>query len=261
MFSTYSPRPPAPRKMPPTASASHSLETPIMMQPATILSRAEPTRRPWYSPMLTGFIQQVETPHLALTVPSHCASLLCFTATDNCTFIWSWHLLFPSLSLPQKHFLWQLASSPWLKMSHASLKKKLGFLLLQKIRKLEALTLISTPCILQIWSRCQRLVSYCCKCLQLNFLAFLHFLCFCRAQQGGQLITTLWLWCTLAQAFKKKMEWPLSKYEGSDRDRGGMCYAFCWCDLSVSLKGMGKERFRESSAVEPEAIHKDLQLP
>lgn len=107
-----------------------------MMQPATMLSRAEPTRRPWYSPTLTGFIQQVETPHLALTVPSHCASLLCFTATGNCTLIWSWRLLFPSLSLPQKHFLWRRSSSPWLKMSHASLKKKLGFLLLLKIRKL-----------------------------------------------------------------------------------------------------------------------------
>lgn len=56
------PRPPAPRKMPPTASASQSLETPMMMHPATMLSKAEPTRRPWYSPMLTVFIQQVEIP-------------------------------------------------------------------------------------------------------------------------------------------------------------------------------------------------------
>lgn len=223
-----------------------------------MLSRAEPTRRPWYSPTLTGFIQQVETPHLALTVPSHCTSLLCFTATGNCTFIWSWRLLFPSLSLLQKHFLWRRSSSPWLKMSHASLKKKLGFLLLLKIRKLEVLTLISRACILQIWSRCQHPVSHRCKCLQLNFLSLLYF---CRAQRAEQLIKTLWLWCNSAQACKKKMEWPLSKYERSNQDRGALCYAVCWCDLSVSLKGMGKERFRESSAVEPEAIHKDLQLP
>lgn len=64
---SYSPSPPAPRKMPPTASASHSLDTPMMMQPATMLSRAEPTRSPWYSPTLTGFIQQVEAHHLAST--------------------------------------------------------------------------------------------------------------------------------------------------------------------------------------------------
>lgn len=66
-FHTHSPRPPAPRKIPPTASASHSLDTPMMMQPATMLSRAEPTRSPWYSPTLTGFIQQVEAPHLPFT--------------------------------------------------------------------------------------------------------------------------------------------------------------------------------------------------
>lgn len=46
--------------MPPTASASHSRDTPMIMQPATMLSRAEPTRRPWYSPTLTGFIQGAE---------------------------------------------------------------------------------------------------------------------------------------------------------------------------------------------------------
>lgn len=150
MFSTYSPRPPAPRKMPPTASASHSLETPIIMQPATMLSRAAPTRSPWYSPTLTGFIQQVETPHLALTAAGHCASLLHFTATGNFTFIWSWCLLFLHSPCRRNTFSGGAPHlySPWLKMSHASLKKKLGFLLLLKIRKLEALTLISRACIL-----------------------------------------------------------------------------------------------------------------
>lgn len=62
----YSPSPPAPRKMPPTASASHSRDTPMIMQPATMLSRAEPTRRPWYSPTLTGFIQGAE--HFRVTL-------------------------------------------------------------------------------------------------------------------------------------------------------------------------------------------------
>lgn len=56
----YLPNPPAPMKIPPTASASHSLDTPM-------LSRAkQTTRRPWYSPMLTLFIRQ-ETPHLVTT--------------------------------------------------------------------------------------------------------------------------------------------------------------------------------------------------
>lgn len=88
-FCTYSPSPPAPRKMPPTASASHSLDTPMIMQPATMLSRAEPTRSPWYSPTLTGFIQQVEVLHLALTVTGNftviCRSLAApfsFTLSD-----------------------------------------------------------------------------------------------------------------------------------------------------------------------------------
>lgn len=58
----YLPSPPAPRKMPPTASASQSFDTPMMIHPATMLSRAEPTRSPWYSPILTAFIQQVEPP-------------------------------------------------------------------------------------------------------------------------------------------------------------------------------------------------------
>lgn len=62
----YSPSPPAPRKMPPTASASHSLDTPMIMQPATMLSSAEPTRRPWYSPTLIGFIHGAE--RLGVTV-------------------------------------------------------------------------------------------------------------------------------------------------------------------------------------------------
>lgn len=72
---THSPRPPAPRKIPPTASASHSLDTPMMMQPATMLSRAEPTRSPWYSPTLTGFIQQVEAPHLPFMHTLSCLRL------------------------------------------------------------------------------------------------------------------------------------------------------------------------------------------
>lgn len=107
VFSTYSPRPPAPRKMPPTASASHSLETPIMMQPATMLRRAAPTRSPWYSPTLTGFIQQVETRRLALTVPGHSACLL-----HRQRYL---HLKLPppscSLSIRPKHFLWWCSSS------------------------------------------------------------------------------------------------------------------------------------------------------
>lgn len=73
----YSPSPPAPRKMPPTASASHSLDTPMIMQPATMLSRAEPTRRPWYSPTLTGFIQGAER----LRVTMHWIEIL--LATGN----------------------------------------------------------------------------------------------------------------------------------------------------------------------------------
>lgn len=192
VFHIYSPRPPAPRNMPPTASASHSLETPIMMQPATMLSRAEPTRSPWYSPTLTGFIQQVETPHLALTAPGHCASLLHFTATGNFTFIWSWCLLFLHSPCRKNTFSGGAPHlySPWLKMSHASLKKKLGFLLLLKIRKLEALTLISRACMLQIWSQCQRPVCQHCKCLQFNFLTLSFF---CSAQWAEQLIKTLWL--------------------------------------------------------------------
>lgn len=136
-----------------------------------MLSRAEPTRSPWYSPTVTGFIQQVETPHLALTAPGHCASLLDLTAAGDFTFIWSWCLLFLHSPCRRNTFSGGASHlySPWLKMSHASLKKKLGFLSLLKIRKLEALTLISTVCILQIWSQCRRTVSQRCKCLQLNF--------------------------------------------------------------------------------------------
>lgn len=90
-FCTYSPSPPAPRKMPPTASASHSRDTPMMMQPATMLSRAEPTRSPWYSPMLTGFIQQVEAPppglHTYSALTLYSASTWALTATGNSTLL------------------------------------------------------------------------------------------------------------------------------------------------------------------------------
>lgn len=62
----------------------------MIMQPATMLSRAEPTRSPWYSPTLTGFIQQVEALHLVLTVTGNftviCRSLAAsfsFTLSDT----------------------------------------------------------------------------------------------------------------------------------------------------------------------------------
>lgn len=86
MSSFYSPSPPAPRKMPPTASASHSLDTPMIMQPATMLSRAEPTRSPWYSPTLTAFIQYVQAPTLGLQT---CSALrLCPSLTAALTCHW-----------------------------------------------------------------------------------------------------------------------------------------------------------------------------
>lgn len=63
----------------------------MMMQPATMLSRAEPTRSPWYSPMLTGFIQQVEAPppglHTYSALTLYSASTWALTATGNFTLL------------------------------------------------------------------------------------------------------------------------------------------------------------------------------
>lgn len=127
----------------------------MMMQPATMLSRAEPTRSPWYSPMLMGFIQQVETPpHLPLNVHTVTSSesallrlgpslpLICLT-TPLC-----------QACLTQKHFLWlSLHLYTLLKTSHASLKMEIWFPLPPKIRKLRALTLMTAIRALQIWSQ------------------------------------------------------------------------------------------------------------
>lgn len=161
---TYSPRPPAPRKIPPTASASHSLDTPMMMQPATIPSRAEPTRSPWYSPMLTGFIQQAEAPHLphshshTPTVTSPTALWLNLGPHCHLQLYFNLHEPRPSLvslSLTQKPFLWLSLHLCFLllKMSHASLKMELWFPLPLKIRKLGARTLMKVIRVLQIWSQ------------------------------------------------------------------------------------------------------------
>lgn len=136
MLLSHSPRPPAPRNIPPTASASHSRDTPIIMQPATMLSRDEPTRSPWYPPTLTGFIQQVESP-------------TCHAQTDGslqCR--WEEHCHSLKLhSLPIIHSLlhWSLSSG---EASLFSVSKdfscifevELWFLLPLKIRKLEVLT-------------------------------------------------------------------------------------------------------------------------
>lgn len=143
--------------MPPTASASHSLDTPMMMQPATMLSRAEPTRNPWYSPTLMVFIQQVEAPHLPHTqIVLTLYSLWLWPSPPLATLLWcAPHPSLVSLSLTQTHFLWLSLHlySLLLKTSHASLKTKLWFPLPLKIRKPGALALMTAIRVLQIWSQ------------------------------------------------------------------------------------------------------------
>lgn len=82
----------------------------MMMQPATMQSRAEPTRSPWYSPMLIWFIQQVDAPPPALhthTDNTHTHSLavnspdtvLCFDLGPHCHWQLYCHLHEPRPSL------------------------------------------------------------------------------------------------------------------------------------------------------------------
>lgn len=122
---THSPRPPAPRKMPPTASASHSLDTPMMMHPATMLSSAEPTRSPWYSPTLTGFIRQMEapspphTPCLSSSLTHSPTVYVCSALTRDLS---ECRLVLPPF-IPLSLAL--SPSSPLLNTSHACLKMEL----------------------------------------------------------------------------------------------------------------------------------------
>ena len=93
------------------------------------------------------------------TLSLHCdsASTWALTATDNFTVICtSLAPPFLSLSLTQKHFLWQslFPYSPLLKTSHASLKMELWFPLPPKMRERVPLTLMTAIHTLQIWSEC-----------------------------------------------------------------------------------------------------------
>lgn len=127
----------------------------MMMQPATILSRAEPTRSPWYSPVLTEFIQHVDAPHLhppphALRSPD---TVLCFNLGPQLYC----HVPEPhpassfTLSDAETLSLVELSHSIlFLKIPHASLKIELWFPLTLKIRKLVALTLMTVKPMLQI---------------------------------------------------------------------------------------------------------------
>lgn len=119
MLPSHSPRPPAPRKIPPTASASQSRDTPIIMQPATMLSRAEPTRSPWYPPTLTGFIQQVESPTCLLRTRQMGASGRSQPHSLP-TFHSLLHAALSSGEAPHLYFLFP-------RTSHVSLKRRSGF--------------------------------------------------------------------------------------------------------------------------------------
>lgn len=126
----------------------------MRIQPATMQSRDAPTRSPWYSPMLTVFIQHVEAPPPALHTHTVYSAMTC----PHC--LWK---LYCRLHKPHPSFSFTLSDTETLslamfpciyalllKTSHTSLKMELWFQLPLKIRTLRALTLMTAILVPQI---------------------------------------------------------------------------------------------------------------